>query len=68
MRLTALPAEGQANRALVKLFARALDVPRQDVEIASGLTSRRKALRIRSLGAAEVERRLASWIAAAAVD
>ncbi len=62
VRLTALPAEGQANKALVKLFARVLDVPRRDVEIASGSTSRRKTIRVRSLGAREVEERLRRFV------
>ena len=58
VRLAALPVEGEANKALVELFARVLDVPRRDVEIASGSASRRKTLRVRSLGAREVEQRL----------
>jgi hypothetical protein len=66
--LTALPVGGQANQALIKLLARVLGVPRRDVEIASGATSRRKAVRVRSLTAPEVEGRLAKWIAATPAD
>jgi len=58
VRLTAPPVRGQANRALVKLVARALGVPGGDVEIVSGASSRRKTIRVRSLRAAEVEARL----------
>jgi uncharacterized protein (TIGR00251 family) len=59
VRLKALPAKGQANTALIKLFARVLGVPSRDVEIASGSTSRRKIVLVRHLTAPEVERRLA---------
>jgi uncharacterized protein len=62
VKLTALPAEGRANEALVKLLARVLDIPRRDVEIVSGVTSRRKAVRVTSLTAAEVEERLGRFL------
>ena len=68
MRLTALPVGGQANQALIKLLARVLGVPRRDVEIASGATSRRKAVRVRSLTAPEVEERLSCFAGAGRTD
>lgn len=58
MRLKALPEEGRANRALLRLLARVLAVPTADVEISSGRSSRRKTIRVRSLDAREVESRL----------
>lgn len=44
--LTAPPVEGAANEALVALIAKALGVPRRDVEIVRGQRSRTKAVRI----------------------
>jgi len=35
---------GKANAAIVRLFAELLDVPRRDVELVSGQSSRRKRL------------------------
>lgn len=57
--VTAVPEDGRANAALVKLLARAWKLPRTAIDIASGQTGRRKTLIIR--GAAEdVMARLAS--------
>lgn len=46
VRLAATPVEGAANRALVALLARALDVRKRDVTILSGETGRMKRVRI----------------------
>jgi uncharacterized protein len=41
------PAEdGRANAALLRLLARAWDLPRRDLSIAAGLTNRNKAVRV----------------------
>lgn len=45
-RVRALPEEGAANEALLKLVAKALRVPKAAVSIVSGATSRHKSLRI----------------------
>lgn len=42
LRVTAPPAEGEANAAVVKLLSRALGLPARDVVLVSGATSRRK--------------------------
>ena len=47
--VTAPPVDGAANEAVVELFARALGVPRRDVEVVSGLSSRRKSVRLRGV-------------------
>lgn len=47
VRVAAPPVEGAANEELVRVLSRALDVPRQAVEIQSGHTSKLKRLRIR---------------------
>jgi YggT family protein len=41
-RVRAAPFEGEANDALCRLLARALDIPRRDVAIAAGATARIK--------------------------
>lgn len=58
--LTAPPIEGRANDACIEFFAALLKVPRSSVTIAAGQTSRRKTLRIATLSADEVRRRLQS--------
>ena len=45
-RVRAAPSAGEANAALLKLVARALDVPARDVTLAAGATARIKRLRI----------------------
>jgi uncharacterized protein (TIGR00251 family) len=42
IRVTEAPSDGAANSAVVKLLAKALGVPRSEVEIVSGHTSRHK--------------------------
>jgi uncharacterized protein (TIGR00251 family) len=58
VKLKAPPAKGEANSALVKLFARVLGVPARDVEILSGSASRRKTVHVGNLTAREVWSRL----------
>jgi uncharacterized protein len=52
--LTAPPAAGKANEALIAFVADALRVPRARIVIVSGLTSRAKMIRITGKSAAEV--------------
>ena len=42
IRVAEAPSDGAANSAVVKLLAKALGVPRSEVEIVSGHTSRHK--------------------------
>jgi uncharacterized protein (TIGR00251 family) len=58
IKLTAPPVEGEANRALVKFFARLVGVPQKDVQIVSGQRSRQKTVEIRGLNLGEVLKRL----------
>lgn len=46
VRLLAPPVDGAANEALVELLAGLLDVPRRDVRIVQGATSREKVVEI----------------------
>ncbi|UXN61992.1 DUF167 family protein [Phyllobacterium zundukense] len=45
-RVRAVPEDGRANAALVKLLAKQLDLSARDVTIAAGATSRLKQVRI----------------------
>jgi uncharacterized protein YggU (UPF0235/DUF167 family) len=42
VRVTAPPAGGEANQAVIRLLARLLDLPARDVVLASGTSSRLK--------------------------
>ena len=54
VRVRAAPTEGEANAALIRLIAKALDIPQRQVTVAGGATSRVKRLNI----AKQVESRL----------
>ncbi|HEY6383567.1 MAG TPA: DUF167 family protein [Pseudolabrys sp.] len=43
-RVRAVPSEGEANAALVRLLAKALGVPRRDIVLAAGASGRLKRL------------------------
>lgn len=45
-RVRAVPAEGEANAALIRLIAKAVGVPPRDVSLAAGATGRLKRLAI----------------------
>ena len=46
VRVTEPPTEGRANRAVVELLAEKFGVPKSQVEIVAGETSRRKLVKI----------------------
>ncbi|MBI5510072.1 MAG: YggU family protein [Deltaproteobacteria bacterium] len=46
IQLCAPPTDGQANDALVRFLAAALDVARAQIEIVGGATSKRKSVRV----------------------
>jgi hypothetical protein len=52
--MTAPPADGKANEALIAFLADALRLPRARIMLVSGLTSRAKMVRITGKSAAEV--------------
>ena len=58
VRVTAAPVDGAANEALVRVLAKALGLPRRDVVIVSGATSRTKIVEVAGLDVTEVRRRL----------
>lgn len=51
--LTAPPVEGEANQALIDFLARLLDIPRKNVVLVKGDTSRHKIIEIRGLSEAD---------------
>ena len=52
MRVSAAPADGAANAAVVALIAKALKIPRSAVRIAAGETARVKRLELDGVDAA----------------
>jgi len=58
VRVTAPPVEGRANDALLRLLARALDVPTGRLRLVRGQTQRNKVVAIEGLSAEEVRARL----------
>lgn len=58
VRVTAPPIEGEANAALVRTLADALDIPIRRIGIVAGEHQRRKRLRITGLTSAELLARL----------
>lgn len=55
IRLAAPPVDGKANEALVAFVAKTLGVPKANVELVSGQTSRAKRLRVAGVAAAAAE-------------
>jgi uncharacterized protein (TIGR00251 family) len=58
VRVSAPPADGRANEALVRVLAGALGVPKSAVSIAGGARSREKLVDIAGLAPAELAGRL----------
>lgn len=58
LELHAPPAEGQANEACVRFFARALHLPQVCVTILSGAKARRKLIRITGRSAEDTIRQI----------
>jgi len=63
IRVSAPPVGGAANEALIALVAKTLKVPRRQVEIISGRTSRHKVLAVSGLDKDAVEDGLANALA-----
>lgn len=58
VRVNAPPSEGKANAECVRVLARFFDVPKSDVRIVAGLSSRRKVVEIAGLAPEDVARRM----------
>jgi hypothetical protein len=59
VRVAAPPVDGAANDELIATLALALGVPRRDVHVVRGTSSRIKRVEVRGLGVDEVRARLA---------
>ena len=55
IQLAAPPVDGEANAALLDFISKLLGVPKRQLELASGETSRRKRLQVSGVDAAHVE-------------
>ena len=58
VRLTAPPVDGAANEALVALLAERLEVPKREVVIVRGATSRLKVVKVVGLNSGDLRMRL----------
>src|SRR5438105_177320 len=56
--LTAPPVDGAANKALVEFLAKLLGMPKGNVTVASGETSRHKTVRVQGVEQEDVRRKL----------
>jgi uncharacterized protein (TIGR00251 family) len=58
--LTSPPVDGKANTELIALFSKSLKIPKSDIEIISGLKSKKKRLVILGLTLEEIFRKIQS--------
>jgi uncharacterized protein (TIGR00251 family) len=56
--IAAPPVDGAANEALIALLAEALDVPKRNLQLVGGASSRNKVVEVTGLSEAEVVERL----------
>jgi len=56
VKLTAPPVEGAANKALIKFLASIFKVPKSNVEITSGESSKNKTVLLRGIKGADVRK------------
>jgi len=59
VRVTRPPADGEANRAVLRLVAGALGLPPSRVALVAGARARRKRVRVEGIDDGELARRLA---------
>jgi len=57
--VTAAPEKGKANKAIIKVLAAALDVPRSSIQIVSGETSGNKKILISNADQTVIQNKLA---------
>ena len=60
VRIAAAPVDGAANDALIALLASTLHVPRRNITILSGATSRNKRVRLIGISAAQADAQLSA--------
>jgi uncharacterized protein (TIGR00251 family) len=62
VRLTALPVEGEANKALVEFMAEVLGVPSSKLDIVAGLSGKDKLISVLDMDMDEVHRRVVAYL------
>jgi len=62
VRLTAVPVEGDANRALIAFMAEVLGVPPTKLDIVAGLSGRDKLISVLDMDMEEVHRRIVAYL------
>jgi uncharacterized protein (TIGR00251 family) len=58
VRIASPPVGGAANAELIRFLAKALRLPKRDIEIISGSASKKKRILIRGIARPELEKRL----------
>jgi uncharacterized protein len=58
IKVTALPVEGAANEACIKLLAKELGLKKSQIEIYAGQKSRKKAVTIENITAADLQKKI----------
>jgi uncharacterized protein (TIGR00251 family) len=56
VKLTSPPVEGRANRELIEVLAKEFDIPKKDIEIISGQSSKNKVVRLHNVKSIEREK------------
>jgi uncharacterized protein (TIGR00251 family) len=56
--VTSPPVDGEANAAVIQLLAKTFGIAKSDVTIISGLTTKRKTVRLVNVTYAEVEEKI----------
>lgn len=59
--VTRPPVDGEANRAVLRLLARRLDLPPSAVAVVAGANARYKRVRVEGIDEAGLRRRLERW-------
>ena len=62
MRVRAVPEKGKANRAVEKLLAKALGLPKSAVKVVTGETSRIKGVDIETEPGSAAARQIEEWM------
>lgn len=58
LKVRAIPDKGEANKAVIKLVASYLSIPKTSIEIIRGHTSSKKTLEISSMSQDELDKKL----------
>ena len=58
VKVTALPVEGAANNACIKLLAKEIGLKKSQIEIFAGQKSRKKTVRVKDITKAQLEKKI----------